>query len=105
MPGLLRVRMGGPASPRLYDATRIGLSDIRPRAGGRRGRHGDTARDHPWCESQDGLAAGRVLGAEGGPGYSGIAAVAPGAGAGIRTAAERAGDLPDGAVSRLSGGA
>src|SRR3981081_8398 len=97
--------MGGPASPSLYGAARIGLRDIRPRAAGRRRRRGDTARDHPWRESEDRLAVGCVLDAEGGPGHSGIAATAPGAGAGIRTTAERAGDLPDGAVPRLGGGA
>ena len=37
------------------------------------------------------------------PGIPGIAAIAPGAGAGIRAAAERAGDLPDGAVPGLGG--
>ena len=38
------------------------------------------------------------------PGIPRIAAVAPGAGAGIRAAIERAGDLPDGAVSGLGRG-
>src|SRR6266480_3665606 len=92
--------MGGPASPRRSGATWMDLRAIRPRFGGRRRGRGDTARPHVWHESKIGVAAGHLLDAQGGPGHSGIAAVAPGAGAGIRTAVERAGDFPDGAVSR-----
>ena len=68
----------------------------------RRGR--DAARAGVRRRSQDGLAAGVLVGAQGGPGHSGTAAIAPGAGAGIRPAAERAGDFPDGAVSGLGRG-
>src|ERR1700730_5100504 len=93
--------MERPASPRLSDAAWMGLWVIRPRAGGRRRRPGGTARPRPRRESQNGMAAGHILDVQGGPGNSGTTAVAPGAGAGIRAAVERAGDLSDGAVSRL----
>ena len=54
-------------------------------------------------QSGDRLAARCGLDAEGGSGDTGVAAAAPGAGGGIRVAAERAGDLPDGGVARLGG--
>ena len=104
VPGLLCVRMGGPASPRLSAHRGWGYAAIRPRAGGCRRRGRGAARARAWRRSQNGMAAGRVLAAQGGPGDSGLAAVAPGAGAGIRAAVERAGDLPDGAVPGLGGG-
>src|SRR5882757_2067099 len=50
------------------------------------------------------MAARHPVGAQGGPGHSGLAAIAPGAGDRIRPAAERAGDFPDGAVSGLGRG-
>src|SRR6266576_2858993 len=56
------------------------LRDIRPRPRGRRGRRRRAARHDARREFENGLAAGRVLGAEGGSGGAGIAAVAPGAG-------------------------
>jgi len=105
MPGFLCVRVGGPASPRGSGATRMGLCGIRPRAGRCRRRCSRTARPHPWSQSQIGVAAGHILDAQGGSGDSGIAAVAPGAGAGIRAALERAGDFFDGAFPGLGGGA
>src|ERR1035437_2195518 len=96
--------MGGPASPRLSGPAHMDLSAFRPLRGGRGRRRRSAARPHPWRQSQIGLAAGRILDAQGGSGDSGIAAIAPGAGAGIRAAPERAGDLPDGAVAVLGGG-
>src|SRR6266851_1686917 len=93
--------MGSAASPRRSDAAWMGLCFIRPRAGGRRRRPGGTARPRPRRESQNGVAARHIVDVQGGPGNSGTTAIAPGAGAGIRAAVERAGDLSDGAVSRL----
>ena len=54
--------------------------------------------------AQDGVAAQHPLGAQGRSGHPGAAAVAPRAGAGIRAAAERARDLPDGGVSGVGRG-
>src|SRR5471032_2602333 len=96
--------MDRPASPRRSDAAWMGLCAIRPRAGGRRRRPGGTARPRPRRESQNGVAAGHILDVQGGPGNSGTTAIAPGVGPGIRAAVQRAGDLPDGAVSRLGVG-
>src|SRR3984957_7938584 len=95
--------MGGAASPRVSCPARLGLRLIRPRAGGRRRRRRHPACPRPWRRSEIGVASRRHLDGQGGPGDSRIAAVAPGAGAGIRAAAERAGDFPDGAVTRLGG--
>src|SRR6201989_2587375 len=101
MPGLLRVRMGGPASPRFSRPARLELRVFGARSGGclRRGR--GAAGACLWRQSEDGLAVRRFLDAQGGAGDSGAAAVAPGSGGGIGPAAERAGDLLDGALSGL----
>src|ERR1700681_1145514 len=93
--------MGGPASPCFSGAARMELPDIRAWAGGRRRRRRRAARHDPWRESENRVADRRVLDVQGGSGGSGIAPVAPGAGAGIRAAGKRAGDFPDGAVRGL----
>src|SRR6266436_1688411 len=90
--------MAGPASPRLSGATWMELRDIRPRPGGRRRRPGRAGRHDSWGQCENCLAARHLLDVQGGSRDSGLAAVAPGAGAGIGAAVERAGDFPDGVV-------
>ncbi len=104
VPGLLHLRMGGAAAPCLRVATRLGLRAVGPWAGGCRCGASRPARAGARRRSQIGVAAGRIVGAQGGSGRARAAAIAPGAGSGIRAALERAGDLPDGAVARLGGG-
>src|SRR2546430_10522059 len=99
MPGLLPVRMGGTASVRVQGGSLVDLRIVGPWAARRLLGGGHTACARPWRQSQIGVVARHILDVQGGSGDSGIAAVAPGAGAGIRAALERAGDLPDGVVS------
>ena len=103
LPGFLRVRVGGPASPCQPGAPRSRLRVLRPRAGRRRRRTRRPGRPALGRRSEDGVAIGGAVALEGHPRRSRLAAVAPGAGAGIGTAAERAGDLPDGAVPGFGG--
>ena len=104
VPGVFHFRMGGPAAPCRSGRTRAGLRVFRPRAGGRRRRHRGSDRPDVRRQSQDRVAARRAVAPEGDPRHSRIAPVAPGASAGVRAAVERAGDLPDGAVSGLGSG-
>src|SRR5580704_12937282 len=98
MLGFLRVRVGGPAAPPLSGASRMELRVIGPRVGGSRRRARGAASHDAGHQLKNGVATQRVVDAQGGAGDSGPATIAPGAGAGIRTHPERAGDLPDGAV-------
>ena len=100
--GLFRIRMGGAAAPRRACRSAAGLTCC-PSAGWSTPSAAIAVPVAIVCRrrTQDGVAARRAVGAQGGSGHSGLAAIAPGAGAGIRPAVERAGDLPDGAVSRL----
>ena len=65
---------------------------------------GRPAAPIPGDRAQDGVAAQRALGAEGGAGHSRPAAAPPRAGARIGTAGQRARDLPDGGLPGLGRG-
>ena len=82
----------------------VGLHAVVPRRGGRRRRDRNPAGVPVRRRTAHRLATRDPLGTQAGAGYPRSAAVAPGAGGRIRTAIERAGDLPDGAVPGLGRG-
>ena len=93
--------MAGPAAPHGAAGAARPLHVLLRRAGRRVGGAGRAGRPDPRRRAQDGLAAERALGPEGGAGHSRPAPAPPRAGAGIGAAAQRARDLPDGGLPRL----